>query len=169
MKKLASLIFQLVRNFSGAMWMLDSLSLLITGCMAWIACESCFFKLVVFHEPRHHAREAAQFFKNCDILFSCFHWQVTCYHFSQAFVWPLVALKYCANMKNWQKKKAKAKNSKSVVQKDTVSMTVYFLWLSIKSIIMWHQIVFWTVYWERSCQHECQGIMRASWQQGSRH
>ena len=85
-------------RYSGAMWMLGSLSLLITGCMAWIACESSFFKLVVFHEPRHHATEAAQLFKNCDILFSCFHWQVTCYHFSQAFLWPLVALKYCANM-----------------------------------------------------------------------
>ena len=46
--------------------------LLITGCMAWIACESSFFKLVVFHEPRHHAREAAQFFNNCDILFFVF-------------------------------------------------------------------------------------------------
>ena len=44
--------------------------LLITGCMAWIACESSFFKLVVFHEPRHHAREAAQFFNNNVI--SCF-------------------------------------------------------------------------------------------------
>ena len=88
------------------------ISLLITGCMAWIACESSFFKLVVFHEPRHHAREAAQFFNNCDILFSCFHWQVTRYHFSQAFLWPLVALKYCANMKNWQKKKQKQKIAK---------------------------------------------------------
>ena len=66
-------------------------------------------------------------------------------------------------------KKSKSKKLQNVVQKDSVSMTVYFLWLSIKSIIIWHQIVFWTVYWEQSCQNACRGIMQASWQQGSRH
>lgn len=54
--------FQLIEDLSGAMWMSGSLSLPVTSCMAWIACESSFYKLVVFHEPRHHAREAAQFF-----------------------------------------------------------------------------------------------------------
>ena len=71
-------------------------------------------------------------------------------------------------------KKSKSKKLQNVVQKDSVSMTVYFLWLSIKSIIIWHQIVFWTVYWELSraasmnvrvsCEHLGSRAVVISWE-----